>query len=96
MATVEYIVTEVNKKILIQRFQFILSIISNCPEDMLFKIDLQLDAVDRRFGQVAEMISSIQSQTKSSTNLSPEDIQLIQENLKTNFSKKSKDEEKKD
>jgi len=53
MATVEINTTEIGKSNLIKKITEVLSIITACPDNMVFKIKLELDGVDMRLTKAA-------------------------------------------
>lgn len=66
MASLELNGTDLKKSELIKQLSSILEVLNNCPDSMIFRVNLDIEAVDPRFIEVINLILSTKKQINES------------------------------
>lgn len=86
MGTFSYKATEEKKDKFYKDLSVLLQIIENCPDDMLFQADIEVNGIDPRFAEVAStIINNRNNHQKMDSPFSNINIDEIKENLKKTF-----------
>jgi len=93
-STIQYTGMNISKDEFVKQLGLFTQIIQHCPDNMIFRVNIEADPIDQRFEKIAGIVLKANQETKEIKEeeiLSAEDLKRVEEGLQIFKDRKNED-----